>query len=206
MSKKATVNYDIARADIFNLIETNPGVSLNGLNEMVGDASTEKKYKFPVIYSCVRYLQDDGSIVADVRVKKNRGLYCKDVTLPDLPEKKQGASQVRASGKNREDKRYLVQKLENKAWKTIESTDDIDEATKWYSTSKRLVMGLKWRIWDKQENNLVDGYDEEAGAYMDAACASVEDETEDTTERSGEVACYIPDLEEAEEEEAVGAA
>lgn len=154
MKEKLDIN--IVREKVLEVINQQPGISLNGLNAAIGEVSPLRLFKFQYIYTAVRQLRDENVVKVDERVKKNQGIFATGVDMGEAPvapvrAKTERVKEVKG-GRSKHDAgnfRYIIQKHVEGAWRDTDSTDDVEESEIWRKQYQRLVPGWKYRVWDK---------------------------------------------------------
>jgi len=145
---RTKANYDVVCGEILKVIKTNPGITLNGLNDnhfgvLKSDKNTEGPgtLKFPVIYQATQRLIKAENVLG-TGAKKNQGLYdnAKDA-LANKPEPT--ATVVRKS-----DQPYTLSKMvKDNKWRTIEGNDEKAPIMKSYETASS-VKGSIFKVTD----------------------------------------------------------
>jgi len=141
--KRTKANYDVVKGNILNYIKSNPGTTLNQLNEVFGS-----EMKFPVIYHAVRQLRSTGN-VHGTGAKKNEGLY----DTAEAAEANKPVPVVRTMRKK--DNQFVLEKqAKGGKWRAIEGGNDKDSIMSAYNTASS-VPGQMFRVVDNSGESQV---------------------------------------------------
>lgn len=107
------------------IVTNNPGISINGIMSAIGHLGEgSKKYSNATIFGAVQKLKTSGEVKADERVKKNQGLYMKDVDFPEEAVKVSFRTMMTKSAKEEVKPRYQLRKGDGSEWTVLEQHDN----------------------------------------------------------------------------------
>lgn len=144
-TKRRKANYDLVKGHVLAAVKKNEGITLNGLNELIGDKSPEdtpNRMQFTNIYAGVRMLKKE-KILFGTTSKKNEGLYLTEAAaMAAKPVKTERAA-------TKKDKAFTLEKLntEKGTWKVIDGHDTKSEGMEAYKTASS-VPGSEFRLMD----------------------------------------------------------
>lgn len=136
VAKRSKANYDVVKGNILGHIKSNPGATLNQLNETFGG-----DMKFPVIYHAVRQLKNEGAIHG-TNAKKNEGLYdSAEAAAANKPEP------IVRTPRKKDNQFVLEKQAKNGKWRAIEGGNDKDSIMSAFGTASS-VPGHMFRVVD----------------------------------------------------------